>query len=354
VRRALAIIAAILMIGGAFLFRARADSKQADAVDEANRPTGTLVCTPELAPVCDQLHKANPTLSTRVEEAGVTYAALTDPKATRDGAKIDAWLAPQPWPAMVDEQRKTASLDPMFGDASKVLARSPIVTVIAKDRLAVLQHFCPGGTVDWKCVGQVASKPWTDAGGEASWGAVKPGHGAPDKSASGLFTFAQATGQYLASTDYARNDLADGNYRLWANQLEQAVPTFSPSAGSAVAQMVSFGRSSFDVAGAIEANAGPLIAGSREKANLSILYPAPVATADVVLVPLRGSDPGGRMKQLLESSQGQEALGQSGWRVDGQPTVAGVDATVVLDPQKTNVPRAGVMLALRDVWSQVK
>jgi hypothetical protein len=353
VRRALAIIAAILMIGGAFLYRSRADSKDAEKAEEASRPTGTLVCTPELSAACDQLRKANPSLTTRVEEAGVTYATLVDPKANRDSAKLDAWLAPQPWPAMVAEQRTASSLDPLLAEPSKVLARSPIVMVVWKDRLAALERTCPAGTADWKCVGTVAGKPWTEAGGDASWGAVKPGHGPPDRSAAGLFTFAQATGQYLGRTDYARNDLDDPDYRVWANQLEQAVPTFTPSTGSAVGQMLSFGRSSFDVAGSIEANAGPAIAGSREKDALSILYPAPVATADVVLVPLRGSDAGGRVKQLLESTAGLQALSQTGWRVDGQPTIPGVNTTIVLDPQ-TNLPRAGVMAALRDVWKEVK
>jgi len=353
VRRALAIIAAILMIGGAFLFRSRADSRQADAEQAANRPTGTLVCATELRAACDQLGKANPTMTTRVEDAGITYAALTDPKLNRDTTKIDAWLAPQPWPAMVDEQRTASSLDPVFGDPSKVLARSPIVTVIWNDRMEALKQSCPNGTVDWKCIGQVAGKPWTEAGGNGNWGVVKPGHGAPDRNASGLFTFAQATGQFLGRTDFARNDLDDPDYRVWANQLEAAIPTYPPSNNSAVNQMLSLGRASFDVAGAIEADAAPAVTTSREKANLTILYPAPVATADVVLVPLRGSNAGGRVKQLLESSEGQQALSQSGWRVEGQPTAAGINAAIVLDPQ-TNLPRAGVMAALRDVWKEVK
>jgi hypothetical protein len=218
VRRALAIIAAILMIGGAFLYRSRADSKDAEKAEEASRPTGTLVCTPELSAACDQLRKANPSLTTRVEEAGVTYATLVDPKANRDSAKLDAWLAPQPWPAMVAEQRTASSLDPLLAEPSKVLARSPIVMVVWKDRLAALERTCPAGTADWKCVGTVAGKPWTEAGGDASWGAVKPGHGPPDRSAAGLFTFAQATGQYLGRTDYARNDLDDPACSSWFAQ----------------------------------------------------------------------------------------------------------------------------------------
>src|SRR4051794_7833817 len=149
------------MIGGAFLFRSRADSKEAANVEAANRPTGTLVCTPELRAACEQLGKANPTMTTRVEDAGVTYAALVDPKLNRESAKIDAWLAPQPWPAMVDEQRTASTLDPAFGDTSKVLARSPIVTIVWNDRLEALKQSCPNGAVDWKCIGQVAGKPWT-------------------------------------------------------------------------------------------------------------------------------------------------------------------------------------------------
>lgn len=341
------------MIGLAVLIRSRLDARENDAAVTAERPTGTLVCSTELRRVCDQLKAANETLQVRVEDAGTTYATLTAATFQRDAAKIDAWLVPQPWPAMVDEARQRGSLEPALVETSRTLARSPAVIVIWRDRRDALAKSCPGGTVDWRCIGNAAGKPWTDVGGQVSWGSVKPGHPPPDKSATGLFVFGQATGQYLGRADFARNDLDDADYRVWANGLEQAIPTFTPSAGSAFDQMLFSGRSSFDVAGALEASAGPAVRASRDKDALSIEYPAAGVTADVVVVPVRGSDSGGRVRALLESTGSGEILARDGWRVDGQPSPEGVRTDLAL-PDGNGLPRAGVLQALRDVWAEVR
>lgn len=341
------------MIAAAVFVRGRIDQGASDSASASGRPTGVLVCTPELRKVCDQLKTANPDLTVRVEDAGTTYAALTSGAALTDATKVDAWLAPQPWPAMVDEARQRAGRDAAFDAPSGVLARSPMVMVVWTDRLVALKGSCPGGAVDWACVGTDAGRAWTDVGGDAAWGAVKPGHPPADKSATGLFTFALATGEKLGRTDYSRNDLSDAAYREWATNLEQNVPTFTPSAGTALDAMLSQGRSSFDVAGAIEATAGPSVAASREKDNLAILYPAPVTTADVVLAPTKGNESGARIKRLLESAPAAAALAQAGWRVPGQPAAAGIDAGQAL-PDPNPLPRAGVLQAVRETWTEVK
>ena len=341
------------MVATALFIRTHRETKvQDEKVDQA-RPAGTLVCVTELRKVCDQIRSAHPTMSTRVEDAGVTYAALVAPNVTPDSAKIDAWLVPQPWPSMVEEKRGLAGLDPIFGDASGVLGRSPLVLAVWKDRLGALQKSCPQGSVDWKCLGTVAGKPWSDVGGEAAWGQVKPGHPAAANNATGLFVFAQATQQFLGNATYARQDLEDGNYRTWAGNLEQNIPTFTPSSGTALDQMLSQGRSAFDVAGSIEAFAGPAVSTSRDKDNITILYPSPVATADLFVIALRGSDPGGRVKAVLESASSAQVLAQNGWRVAGQPSATGVSGDPAL-PVGNGLPRAGVLQATRETWADIQ
>lgn len=353
-RRVLAIGFAVLLVALALVVRSRIDSGKAADEATANRPSGNLVCATELKAVCAQLAKDNPAVTVRVEEAGITYKVLTASGFDPTAAKIDAWLVPQPWPAMVEEARRAASEPAALGDPSAVLGRSPVVLVGWNDRLAALQKSCAGGTVDWKCIGAVAGKPWTDAGGQPTWGAVKPGFGPFDVNATGLFVFAQATGQFLGRPDYARNDLDDPAYAAWATQLVQAVPTFTPSAGTAVDQMLFSGPSSFDVAGSLEALAAAPVTTGRYKDQLTILYPATAASADVVLAPVRGSEPGGRVKQLLESNAGAQALAQSGWRVDGQPSGPGVRSDQPLPASGNGLPRAGVLEAVRETWSSVQ
>src|SRR6185436_11836426 len=101
-------------IGGALLIRSRLDSRE-DAA-ELQASSATVVCATELAAVCDQVRRAHPELTVRTEEAGVTAAALSASGFSRDAPPIDAWLVPRPFPAMVDENRSFAGLDPVLGD----------------------------------------------------------------------------------------------------------------------------------------------------------------------------------------------------------------------------------------------
>jgi hypothetical protein len=314
------------------------------------------VCAPEVAKACDDLRAANPALQVRTEDAGATAATLSAAGFNRDAAKIDAWLVPQPYPAMVEDARRAAGLDTALGTPSDVLGRSPVVVVAWKDRLDALRTPCPNGAAEkapWTCVGPLAGQPWTQAGGQDTWGNVKPGHGAPDKSATGLFVLAQATAAKLDRADFAKNDFDDPDFQTWLGQLERGVPTFTPSTGTALGQMLSQGPAAFDVAGSIEAVAGPSITGTRNESKLTILYPSPVVTADVVAVAVRGSDQGEHMKQRLESVDTGASLARAGWRVTGQPAAAGVLAAPPL-PASSGLPKSGALVALISTWGEVK
>ena len=58
------------------------------------------------------------------------------------------------------------------------------------------------------------------------------------------------------------------------------------------------------------------------------------------------------MKTLVESTAGRDALARRGWRVTGQPAVAGIREDQQL-PAGNGLPRAGVMLALRTTFDGV-
>jgi len=353
VRRVLAVLVAIGLIAGASFLRSRHQADEVAGQQAAGQLTGNLVCATELAKVCDDLRTANPSLQVRTEEAGTTAATLAAATFNRDTAKIDAWLVPQPYPAMVEDTRRLAGLEPALGTPSAVLARSPVVAVVWNDRRTALQKKTCPGEITWTCLGPVAGEPWIQADGEESWGKVKPGHGPPDKSATGLLVLSQATAVKLDRSDFAKNDFDDPDYQTWLGQLERGIPTFTPSTGSPLGQMQSQGRSSFDIAGSIEAVAGPSVTGSRDEKNLTILYPSPVVTADVVVVAVRGSEQGEHMKQRVDSVDTSASLARAGWRVPGQASAAGVLATPVLPPS-SGLPTPGALVALIATWSEVK
>ena len=346
VKRVLAVIAAVLMIGGALLIRSRIDSREDAAQLEAEK--ATVVCATELANTCDQIRQAHPELTVTVEEAGTTMAKLSGSGFSRDTTPIDAWLVPRPFPAMVDENRSFGGLDPVLGESTAVLARSPLTLTVWNDRLEALRSAC--SEVTWVCIGDHAGQPWLDVGGQESWGNVKPGLPDPSTTAFGLLDLSQASAQQLGRTDFASNDLQDPSFQTWLDQLKRGIRSYPPtSTGGPLGQMLSQGKGTFDAAGSAEAVSGPGVTTSRYKNDLTVLYPSPVVTADVVLVEVRGSGSGGHVREVFGSDEAAAALAANGWRVPGQPPAPGVLSDPL--PETDGLPKPGAVKALLDVWT---
>ncbi|MGZ4682008.1 MAG: hypothetical protein ACXWCB_05400 [Acidimicrobiales bacterium] len=359
-KRLLALLVAAVMITGAFWVRDRigSGSSSGGGSSDTNASGAVLVCATELAPTCNALHAEHPDVTVRIEDVQLTLERLSgaafDPAHADDAADpsaaIDAWLVPQPWPQMVAEQRQRAGLGSVaLGDASPTLARSPLVIAIWNDRRDVLATRCDGGVIEWKCIGTVAGTPWGTTGPQATWGSVKPGQPAPDTTAAGLLGLGEATASWFGSADFASNDFSDGAFRTWFTRLEQSVPSFPASPRTPLDDMLFTGPASFDLTASTEAAAGPAIASSRDSGRLTILYPSPLTTADVVLAPVSGSPAGGRLMKLMQSDDAAAALAAAGWRVDGQPLADGIPADPQV-PAESNVPKAGVLQALRSLW----
>ena len=356
-KRLLAVLAAAVMITGAFWVRDRIDGHSGSGSGSGSQPDdsaagATLVCATELSPTCKALQTEHPEITVRIEDAQTTVDQLTSATfdAAASGRAIDAWLVPQPWPQMVAEQRQRAGLGaPALADPSPTLARSPLVIAIWNDRRDVLATRCDGGVIDWRCIGTVAGTPWGSTGAPATWGSVKPGQPAPDTTAAGLLSLGEATAGWFGSSDFASNDFTDPAFRAWFTRLEQAVPSYPASPRTPLDDMLFTGPASFDLAGSTEAAAGPAISSSRDSGRLTILYPSPLTTADVVLAPVAGSPAGGRLMKLMQSDDAAAALAAAGWRVPGQPPAAGIPDQPELSTD-SNVPKAGVLQALRSLW----
>jgi hypothetical protein len=323
-----------------------------------------LLCAAELEVACTQLAERDGNVSVTVEPAGTTAQSLVSlPDSKRADVGFDAWLAPAPWQQMVDVQRRVKGLRPIFATPSDPLARSPLVLVVRADRLPVLQATpecaSPAGTaVDWKCVGAVAGRAWTSLpGGQPAWGTVKPGHGDPTTSATGLVVLSEATSEFLGNSDYSRSDLQDDEQYLdWLTGLERAVPKLPPSASGPFAEMLQqLPAAAYDVVGTTEAEAGPAIAGAApdRRSQLTLLYPEPVVTADVVLAAVAAGPNRDAAGALAGSGDLAAALAGDGWRVAGHPAVQGVRGTPAL-PRASGVPGdPGVLVALQEAWQGV-
>jgi len=323
-------------------------------IDEDGGGGGTvrLLCTTELEAACTDLAD-NADVAVTVEQAGTTAQSLaTLPDAERGRVGFDAWLAPSPWPEIVDVQRRVNNLRPMFATASDPIGRSPLVLVVRADRKPVLEATpACGGKVDWKCIGAVAGRSWTELpGGQPAWGTVKPAYGDPAMSAVALLVLSQATSAFLGTSDYSKADLEDNDQYLdWLSGIERAVP--STPTNPFVEMLQQLPTTTYDIVGTTEAEAGPAIAAAApdRKKELTLLYPEPVVTADVVLAAVSGRQD---VADGLDLDDVGASLARTGWRVAGQPNARGVRDTPAL-PRQSGLPDAGVLVALQGAWSGV-
>ena len=222
---------------------------------------------------------------------------------------------------------------------------------IWKDRAAALAPACQDGQITWRCIGELAGRPWvTLAQGQPAWGAVKPGHSDPATTGEGLLVIGQAASSYFGRSDLTLDDYADDGFLEWFGRLENAVRlTDSP-----FEQMLVGGAALYDLVGTTEAEAGPELArASRDRREqVDLLYPSPVATADVVYAPVAGADGADDLRDLVTGDDGRAALARTGWRVDGEDRAPGVRATPRL-PATDELPDAGSLEALLDTWREV-
>ncbi len=347
-RRLVALAVALLMVAGALAIRNRVDDDSdsgGGSIDGGSGPV-SLTCATELEAACKALADADDSIELRVEPAGVTAARL---EATDAVVGIDGWLVEAPWPEIVDQARGRSGLGDLFEDDPAVLARSPLVLAMWNDRLQAILSECDNRELTWKCIGDVAGKRWSTIGGEDEWGEVKPGFADPAFDGVGALVLGQGAVSFFdGRTDLSRDDFDTSEFQRWIRQLASAVPqnpTFD--------DMLVIGPAAVDVVGTTEAEAGPELETSRDKDNITITYPAPMATADVVLASVAGASGGERLAKIVSSDNGLAALSAAGWRVPDHEVDAGVDASVTL-PDTSGLPSPGAIDALRGQWGDAR
>ncbi|MDQ1519530.1 MAG: hypothetical protein QOI55_603 [Actinomycetota bacterium] len=354
-KRTAALLVAIVLIGVSIVVRSRVlDDNNAGATPSS--ATQRLTCVTELAAACDAIARtSNGHVRVTVEPAGTTADRLVNAvDATQ--AVSDGWLTVAPWPDIVAQRRAQANRSPLLGPTSSRLARSPLAIAIRNDRFRALKTACPKG-VDWTCLGNQAGKPWGQLGGKVEWGVVRPAHPEPIKSATGLLVLGQAVGAFVATKDVPVEQVSRGDWQNnaafagWFQNLETNVPAEVFVSADPFAQWRQLGGITAAAVGGLEAEIGPGLQESGALRNeATVIYPAPVASADVVFAPLgpRGND----LMKIVSSRDAGVALARAGWRVEGQPRAAGIRATAL--PTSNGLPPAGTLIALQGEWQLVR
>ena len=311
-RRLVALLVAVSLVVLAVVIR--------NGINDGGGTKLRLVCTPELASACNGLGS---NVDVTVEEPGITADRLE--KVGANG--LDGWLTPGPWTELVQQARIRAG-NPAPLSPSLALARSPIGLAIFPDRLARLVTAC-GGQPSWKCIGDTAGRVnWSAIGGPAEWGDIKVGIPDPTQDATGLAALGAATIGYFGTADPIAIDVHNDGFRTWLRNLATASKGVPP-----LEQMLAAGASVGDMAAIIEAVGSSAVRTSARVPKPTLLYPAPVVSADVVLGSA-GTDRGQQLAHLVES-RAPALLLAAGWKPTDRRTSPSLLPGDLLDALRT-------------------
>lgn len=343
-KRLLAVLGAVTMIGGAVLVRGLLDGDGgggSGGSDGGGDGATHLVCVPELEAACQALADEDDSITFDVEDAGTTAARLTAPDFRPTDSDIDGWLTLNPWPGLVELRRDINQDAPVLGDPTDVLATSPLDLIGPTERLGTLTgDVCdaPAETPVWRCLGDHAGDSWAGlTGGDPAWGTVNVGFPDPTESATGLLVLGQASAEYFDALDgrtFARNDF-DASFSSWLGAIAESSPNLPSTAGTPLDQLLQYGESSWDAVGDLDWTADAKVRGSRDEGDLTVTYSS-FMLAEAVAVPVRGHD-----LPDLTDDDARNALVDAGF----------TDPTYDTDPAVTVSPISpGLYQALLEEW----
>ena len=300
IKRILALVVAVAMVGGAFAYRSSRDGGDAggggDSTDEV---AGGIYCAAELGPVCDAIPGAKVQATTETFERLVTARSAAD-------AGVRVWVTAGPWADIVDEARTGR---PQLFSKSRPLASTPLVSVLRK---GTLPSGC-GATASWKCLGDLAQEASAGLGGD------------PPTDVGHLFIRAAALGGFLDKTNYAINDLDESSAaESWILNVDSSLDRGkSFQAGSLSDYLATRGvgaRVFFTTEVAVKA-VGPL-------PDFDVFTPTPAAIIGAFVAVADGG------RADVDEDRIREALTKAGWKAAAPPAEDGL-------------PSPGVLVALR-------
>lgn len=303
-KRALALVGAVLMVVIALVVRRQ--------IDEETAGRGlTIACIPELEVFCSELAGAEVV----VQDPAATMAELREVDPA-----IDGWVTFEPWPAIVEASVRRAVTSPPVR-----IAATPLVITMATDRADALAPSCAGGVVGWRCLVDAVDQPWEAVGGQAGWGAVKVA--VPERtSAIGTLVTGAAVSGYVGRADYATNDLdLDEAFTGWFAKLRG-----SARPGDSFREFVQRFPAAFSAASATGVQAATGL-GARA-GQITVVAPDPPVQMIAVLAPV--GDQAADAADLARSDRLRDAFTEAGWHSAPAPD------------EPSGLPDPGVLLAL--------
>ncbi len=300
IKRLLAFVVAIAMVGGAFAIRSSRDDADGDT---GGRSTGEIAggiyCAAELGPVCAAVPGAV------VEPTTVTADRIAKARSAAD-AEVRAWVTAGPWADIVDAARVGK---PQLFDASRPLASTTLVSITRKGAP-------PAGCVlpaTWKCIGDAAQQPSFRLAGD------------PPSDIGHLFIRAAALGGFLATTDYPINDLDEvAGAATWLDNVDGSLdraPSFGAgSLGAYLATRGATAQAFLTTDAAVKA--------SGNLPDFDVAAPTPPTTIGAFVAVATGA------RAELDEARIREALTAAGWKAAAPPADDGL-------------PSPGVLVALR-------
>jgi hypothetical protein len=310
-------------------------------------------CMPELAPVeieieiADELEPWIEASIERFEQQNPRIRVKVTPRGSFDAVQriLDGRDRPTVWSpgdSVVSVQLAEAwkakhgtELFPTTGDDEwQPLALSPLVVVAWKDRAEQLLR-ASHGQLSWRTIHDVLASPrgWASIGAPASWGALKPVHGDPTLSNSGLQTLVAIALEYYDKRELAPADIEDQTFQRRLRELEDGVIEFPDRSRTVMDELARWGPSWYDLAVVPESVAiNQLAATERQWGELRVMYPRTTIWSDHPVVVLDGdwvSAPqraaGRQLVAFLRSPEVQATTVQYGLRPADASIQLGVD-----------------------------
>jgi hypothetical protein len=324
-RRVVAVLGAVLMVGVALLIRGGIDGDDGGGDGSGDRGGAegvTLLCADELEAVCRALTADGAIEDFTTEPAGDTVDRLADD----EDLGADGWLTLDPFPEIAETARQQAGLGSAFASTAPTGRGTGIGIATAPARTDAWSVACDGEDPGWVCVGDVVGEPWGDHGGQPAWREITLGIDAPSSSATGLLVVAQAVGAHLGTDDYAANELQSTDTRRWVRDLTEGLD--GDERNTLTTMITQAG--SYGAVGAL-VNAATRAAETERGRGTGVFYAAPMYAAEVVV-----ARPAGAAEDLVDEDALAAALDADDW---------------VEQPDAVPLPDAGTLFTLRDLVS---
>jgi hypothetical protein len=166
------------------------------------------------------------------------------------------------------------------------VANTPLIWGIFSDRADRVV-----APVDWPSLQDATTKnSWSELGGDASWGFVKPAFALPQRSTAGFAVLLSAAASYAKSADLTPQNISDRNFQEWLRPVAEAVPNFTSLGQRPVTALASRGVSAADFALLPEADWLTNYSQISSKQPLKFFYPAYTLTFDMPFAVWSGTE----------------------------------------------------------------